>query len=96
MVNTPKTMTAIDLCGSGYISQFTHDDKALQISEVMRLTGLSRSSIYRLMDDPDEGVRFPKNLTLGKRSAVWIEREVYSWIQRSLDRRNTTLRSKGT
>lgn len=52
-------------------------DKVLRIRAVMDLTGLSRSSVYRLAL---EG-RFPRSIPLGPRSVGWLSSEVTAWIQ---------------
>ena len=44
--------------------------------EVERITTLSRSRIYKLMED---GV-FPKSIPLGPMSVAWVESEVQDWI----------------
>lgn len=44
--------------------------------EVERLTTLSRSRIYALMQ---QGL-FPKNIALSSMSVAWIEAEVQEWI----------------
>ena len=40
-------------------------------------TGLSRSTIYRLMERAD----FPKSVPLGARSVGWFEDEVEQWLE---------------
>ncbi|MFA5959084.1 MAG: AlpA family phage regulatory protein [Tatlockia sp.] len=44
--------------------------------EVERLTTLSRSRIYALMQ---QGI-FPKPISLGTMSVAWIESEVQEWV----------------
>jgi prophage regulatory protein len=44
--------------------------------EVERLTTLSRSRIYALMQ---QGT-FPKPISLGKMSVAWLESEIQEWI----------------
>jgi len=48
----------------------------LRLSSVMELTGLSRSTIYRMSA---EGA-FPKNIKLGKLSSAWRESEILDWL----------------
>ena len=49
--------------------------RLLHLREVLRLTSLSRSTVYRLM-----GLgQFPKSVPLGGRVA-WVEAEVTEWI----------------
>ncbi len=48
----------------------------LRLPEVMKTTGLSRSSIYAMMD---KGL-FPKQVALGARAVGWLESEIKDWI----------------
>ena len=50
--------------------------RLLHLKEVLRLTSLSRTSIYRLMARG----RFPNSIALGSRVA-WVESEIESWLQ---------------
>ncbi len=51
-------------------------DIILRLREIMRRTGLSRSSIYRLSA---EG-KFPRSISLGERAVGWLESDVDAWI----------------
>ena len=53
-----------------------YEDRLIRLPEVCRLTGLSRSTIYRLMKQN----RFPKNVFGSDRASVWRLREVMAWI----------------
>lgn len=48
----------------------------LRLRDVLEITALSRSSLYRYMDSGD----FPKQYKLGSRSVAWKKDEVESWI----------------
>jgi len=48
----------------------------IRLPQVKELTCLSKSSIYRLMDEGD----FPKQIPLGARSVVWVKSQVEDWI----------------
>lgn len=48
----------------------------LRLPEVMKITGLSRSSIYAMME---KGI-FPKQIALGARAVGWLESEIKDWI----------------
>lgn len=52
------------------------NDKLIDFKEVAYLTGLSRSTIWKLENDGD----FPERITLSKRSVRWIESEIMQWI----------------
>ena len=47
----------------------------LRLPTLMEQTGLSRSTIYRLMKNN----KFPKPVNLGARSVGWINEEVKQW-----------------
>ena len=47
--------------------------------EVEVLTRLGRTSIYRLMNDPD--ARFPRPIRLGARRVAWRRSEVMDWLE---------------
>lgn len=54
-------------------------DRILRIEQVLEVTGLSRSSLYRRINDGT----FPKPLRLGgdtSRAIGWLESEVTAWI----------------
>lgn len=51
-------------------------DRLVKISEVMDMTGLGRTMIYRLMRESD----FPKQYKPGGYSSRWSENEVRKWI----------------
>jgi len=52
-------------------------DPIIRLPEVVELTGLSRSSIYRMAT---EG-RFPAPLKLGARSSGWRASSIAQWIE---------------
>lgn len=53
------------------------DKKLLRRSEVEKITGLSRTSIYRMMNDNE----FPRPLRIGKRSVAWREVDLTEWLE---------------
>ncbi|EML0896456.1 AlpA family transcriptional regulator [Vibrio parahaemolyticus] len=52
----------------------------LNLKEVIYLTGLKRSSIYKFMD---EG-HFPKSVSIGGRSVMWSEEDIQNWIEEKI------------
>ena len=56
---------------------FTMQDRLLRRREVEEITGLSRASIYRQMD---EG-KFPPRVKVSATAVRWRQSEVYAWIQ---------------
>lgn len=55
----------------------------LRLPEVLKMTGLSRASIYRRIK---KGT-FPDRVCLGGRSVAWVEEEVVAWIKARIDER---------
>ncbi|MCW8331947.1 AlpA family transcriptional regulator [Photobacterium sp. SDRW27] len=50
--------------------------KLITLREVIALTGLSRSTIYKYINEN----RFPQQIPVGDRAVRWDEEEVQSWI----------------
>ena len=50
--------------------------KILRLPDVIKNTGLSRSTIYAFMK---EG-KFPQNICLGIRARGWNENDIQAWI----------------
>ena len=44
--------------------------------EVEKITALSRSTIYRLMDAGE----FPKPIRLTKKAVAWSEADIFDWL----------------
>jgi prophage regulatory protein len=51
-------------------------DRLVRLPEVLGRTGLSRSSLYRMMAAGE----FPRAAPLGRRGVGWPESEVSAWI----------------
>ena len=47
----------------------------IRLPQAKELTSLSKSSIYRLMEEGD----FPKQVSLGARSVAWVKSQVEDW-----------------
>lgn len=59
--------------------------KLLRLSEVLELTGLTRSTCYRLID---EG-KFPSQVSLTDgRLVAWVCEEVHAWIDQRIAERD--------
>ena len=52
------------------------EDRFLRLHEVLRLTGLSRSSLYRKVSAGE----FPASVSLGERAVAWRYRDVMGWM----------------
>ncbi len=53
------------------------DVELIRVAEVLRITGLSRSTLYEKMLDGS----FPKQIKLGLRSVAWVKSEVQAWAK---------------
>lgn len=59
--------------------------RLIRLKEVMALTGLSRSGIYKYISEE----RFPPSVNLGGRAVAWVESEVHQWVQNLIDTRDS-------
>ncbi|MCR9301259.1 AlpA family transcriptional regulator [Vibrio fluvialis] len=57
----------------------------LRLKDVMPLTGLGRSTIYKFMADETD---FPKSVPLGGRAVAWVESEIEEWMESRLSMRD--------
>lgn len=55
--------------------------KILKLSDVKLITGLSGSTIYRLVSQGG----FPKQIKLSTRSSGWIDHEVEQWLTQRVE-----------
>ena len=53
----------------------------IRLPQVKEITSLSKSSIYRLMEQGD----FPKQVSLGARSVVWVRAQVEEWCAQKVN-----------
>ena len=51
--------------------------RILRLPTVMERTGLSRSTIYLLIEQS----QFPASIKLGARSVAWLESEIEEWME---------------
>jgi prophage regulatory protein len=52
-------------------------EKFIRLSEVIKRTGISRSSIYRLVNKN----KFPAPVRISEKSIAFIESEINDWIE---------------
>lgn len=69
----------------GYIQEEIIPMRFLRLKEVMSLTGLGRSTIYKFMADETD---FPKSVPLGGRAVAWVESEIEEWMESRLSMRD--------
>lgn len=55
----------------------------MKLNEVIRITSLSRTTIYRLISEGE----FPKQVSLGGRSVAWVESEINEWMEEKVSNR---------
>jgi prophage regulatory protein len=53
------------------------DERVLRLKSVLAVTGLSRSSVYRLVQRGE----FPRPVALTPRASGWRASEVYQWLE---------------
>ena len=53
----------------------------IRLPQVKELTCLSKSSIYRLIEQGD----FPKQVLLGARSVAWVKSQVEDWCAQKVN-----------
>ncbi|TQQ31138.1 AlpA family transcriptional regulator [Vibrio cholerae] len=57
--------------------------RLIRFREVLAMTGLSRSSMYRFIEEN----QFPTQVQLGGRAVAWVESEVQEWITQRVENR---------
>jgi len=55
--------------------------RIIRLPQVKSFTGLSRSTIYRRMDDGT----FPKSISIGGRLQGWLESDIQGWITEQIE-----------
>jgi len=61
--------------------------KIIRLPEVMRTTGLARSTIYQKMAENS----FPKPISLGVKSVGWLDTDIQHWIQERITQSSAAL-----
>ena len=54
--------------------------KIIRLPEVIKSTGLARSTIYKMI----AANNFPAQIALGSKSVGWVEAEIQNWIQEKI------------
>ena len=63
-------------------SSATRPQIVLRLAKVIERTGLSRSTLYQLIDKGE----FPQQIKLGMHSVGWVEAEIDEWISSRIAR----------
>ena len=53
------------------------DHRMMRLPEVLRLTGLGKSTLYEMISDD----RFPRQVKIGERARGWRSRDIASWLE---------------
>ena len=65
--------------------------RIIRLNEVIDLTGLARSTVYKYVADGG----FPKPVTLGPRCVGWVETEIHACILSKIEARDTAKKEGG-
>lgn len=60
--------------------------RLIKLKDVMHITGLARSTVYKYIADGN----FPKPVSLGERNVAWLYSEVEDWIWDKVEQRDLT------
>ncbi|WP_199519208.1 helix-turn-helix transcriptional regulator [Psychrobacter sp. bablab_jr012] len=71
------------------IEHCNHIPQLLSIKDVINYTGLSRSSIYEMINEDSERYdpTFPKKVQLTQVRVVWVASEIAAWINSKIEAR---------
>jgi prophage regulatory protein len=70
-------------------SALTNENALLRLDNVKKLTGIGRSTIYKLIAQE----RFPKPVhPAGSRIAAWVAGEIDQWLQEQIARERDSIR----
>lgn len=75
-----KTAVAEYVAATSAATKTPSLDRIVRLSEVVKMTGLCRSTIYRRMSEGG----FPKPISLGARSVGWKESQITNWLNERL------------
>ncbi|WP_296175061.1 helix-turn-helix transcriptional regulator [Psychrobacter sp. UBA2769] len=71
------------------VEQCNHIPQLLSIKDVGHYTGLSRSTIYEMVNEKSDRYdpTFPKKVQLTQVRVVWVASEIAEWINTKIDAR---------
>ena len=72
------------------VEQCNHIPQLLSIKDVGHYTGLSRSTIYEMINENSDRYdpTFPKKVQLTQVRVVWVASEIAEWINNKIDSRS--------
>lgn len=59
--------------------------RLIKINEVMQMTGLAKSTIYKYINDTEKA--FPKQIKIGH-GCFWLQQEIFDWINQHVENRD--------
>ena len=70
-------------------SQTFHMNQILNIKQLVEITGLSRATIYSLLDLKSKyyDSSFPKQINITSHRVGWVAKEVNDWIEQKISQR---------
>jgi len=71
---------------NAFTGQTFQMNQLISIKKVIEFTGVSRSTIYEMMDEnsPYYDPTFPKKVTISKKRIAWSAWEIHQWIEAKL------------
>ncbi|MDX2372776.1 AlpA family phage regulatory protein [Psychrobacter sp. PP-21] len=71
------------------IEQCNHIPQLLSIKDVIHYTGLSRSTIYEMINEASDRYdpTFPKKVQVTQSRVVWVASEIAEWINSKIEAR---------
>jgi prophage regulatory protein len=73
-------------------SEMSFNGRGIRLPRVLEITGGSRSWVYEEM----AANRFPRPVRLGKRSVIWIEQEIFDYLEERIKQSRETVTLKGS
>ncbi|MCS4297715.1 MULTISPECIES: helix-turn-helix transcriptional regulator [Acinetobacter] len=73
-------------------SQTFQINQILNIKQLIKITGLSRATIYSLLDPKSKyyDASFPQQINLTSNRVGWVAHEVNAWIDQKISERETS------
>ncbi|MDR3478578.1 MAG: AlpA family phage regulatory protein [Gammaproteobacteria bacterium] len=65
--------------------------KGIRLPKVLEITGASRSWLYQEI----AANRFPQPVLLGKRSVIWVEQEIFDYLEERVKQSRHALQTQG-
>lgn len=72
-----------------FVGQTFQMNQLINIKQVIEIVGVSRSTIYEMMDEDSQyyDSTFPKKVTITSKRIGWSAWEIHQWIEKKLANR---------